>query len=82
MSIQTLLLPQDKNRLRRIKTATFPDTAKNILCANTISMTHQLQFWKDLDLFGAYDALLYLESYEKDGHFVKGTAKEILQACK
>lgn len=73
-----------KNKLRKIsKSGDTYDTVRNMLNAgitpsNGLSGAY-IQFDKDVQIYGLYEALLYAEGYEKQGHYVEGTVSKICE---
>jgi len=78
------LSPENKKQLRKTKSGDLYDTARNLLNAGIVPSNGlsgaYIQFDKDVKLYGLYEALLYAESYEKQGHFVEGTVSKICEA--
>lgn len=73
MSLRDTITPAQKLLLKSMKTV--PEPVKVAVydgCNNTGAAS---QFHTDVGLYGMYEALLYVESYEGNGYFVKGTAE-------
>jgi len=80
----TELSQEHKKQLRKIKAGPLYDTARNLLNCGIVSgpglSEAYIQFDKDVKLYGLYEALLYAEGYEQQGHFVEGTVSKICEA--
>lgn len=68
-------LPEEiKNKLRKIKTETVLACAiRIIVVTGAINEAAIYQFDKDLRMYNLYEAILYVESYQKQGFYDKNT---------
>lgn len=79
MSIRKTAEPAVVAELRRIKT--LPLSVKAIVYGGNLGGPDAaVQFNRDLRLYGLWEALLYVEGYEEDGVYTKGTAQSALWA--
>jgi len=62
-----------KHRLR--KSHKVPCAMKAAIYKGCTSMEAAVQFNSDVVTYNTFEALLFVESYEKDGFFAPGTAK-------
>jgi len=67
--------PDLRIKLRKIKTVTIK--VKALFLKGCTSRDHYVQFMNDVPRYGLWEALLYCESWEKDGHVTPGTANAI-----
>lgn len=66
--------------LRKVKTLSLPVKAA-VYKGNKGGPASAVQFNKDIQLYGLWEALLYVEGYEGDGYFEPGTAKKGFDAA-
>lgn len=78
------LSQEHKKQLRKVKSGPLYDTARNLLNTGIVPGSGlsgaYIQFDKDVKLYGLYEALLYAEGYETQGHFVESTVSKICEA--
>lgn len=69
-----------RETLRKQKTVT--DSVKTILYNGNIGgVGVAIQFDRDLNLYGLWEALMYVEGMEREGYYKKGTAVKALLAA-
>jgi hypothetical protein len=80
-SIRNTTSEEDKKRLRKIKI--LPDRVKVVLTQGAIKSPVGVltQFHRDLFLYGMWEALLYVEGYEREFYYAEGTAKKAVEAA-
>lgn len=74
-SLRTLASDDDKRKLR--KTRTLPASIKAVVYRNAVAAhcpAVTMQLGQDLLTYGLWEALLYVESYERQGMYQTGTA--------
>jgi len=68
------LLPEPlKAKYRKVKTV--PAAVKAAVYKGCLDPAVTVQFQRDVLVYGLYEALLFVEGYEGDGAYVKGTAQ-------
>lgn len=68
-----LISPKRKAQMRKMKQ--LPYSVKGIVYSgNKGGPAMAMQFNSDIKLYGLWEALLYVEGYEKDGYYAEGTA--------
>ena len=72
-------LPEEiKNKLRKIKTETvLARIIRRIAMVGVINEAALDQFDKDLRMYNLYEAILYVESYQKQGFYDENTTDSI-----
>lgn len=75
---------EQKVKWRKVRGLAGPlqDTARNILVNGCIDQGAYIQFGRDLVLYNLWEALLYAQSYEKQGMYAEGTVQKVLDALK
>lgn len=76
MPISTNINPDLKIKLRKLRTV--PGKVKAAIYSGCSDPGAAVQFNSDVTVYGMYEALLYVEGYEKDGFFAPGTAEKAL----
>lgn len=71
-SLRTSLSEPLKVKYRKVKTV--PVAIKAAVYGGCRNPDATIQFHRDVQVYGLYEALLYVESYEKDGYYHPGTA--------
>ena len=69
-----------KIKLRKVKTV--PAKVKAAVYAGCKDPGAAVQFQQDVATYNLWEALLYVESYEADGFFAKGTAANAIATVK
>jgi hypothetical protein len=72
MSIRETLSNDLKVKYRKVKTV--PAAIKAAIYAGCTDPGAAMQFQSDVTTYNLFEALLYVEGYEKDGFFAAGTA--------
>lgn len=84
MDIRDLITPEEKKILRRIrKPQDLPDSVKAAVYGGNLNgVPAATQFNKDLVLYGLWEALLYVQSYEAKeySYYKPGTAENAVRA--
>lgn len=78
MSIEQTTQEPIKELLRTMKVV--PSSMKAAILKGCKDQMAYVQFGKDLSLYNLWEALLYVQSYETDGYYTKGTAHNALEA--
>jgi hypothetical protein len=75
----------DKKKLRKIKLASpVTDAARNTLVQGIAKpglSGAYIQFGRDVQVYGLWEALLYAHGYEESGEFKAGSAQKALNAA-
>jgi hypothetical protein len=77
------MLGSYRTTLRKTKSGPLVDIARNTLNSGIVGNGLHgpyIQFGQDIALYGLWEALLYAETYENQGHFVDGTLERIAHA--
>lgn len=69
-----------KIKLRKLKTV--PVKIKSAVYSGCSDPAGTMQFAQDVATYNVWEALLYVESYEKDGLFAAGTAAKAIATVK
>jgi len=67
-----------KAKMRKVKTV--PACIKAELLKGCIQQGAYIQFNQDVGLYGLWEALLYAEGYEDQGHYELGTVHDAMDA--
>lgn len=79
-NIATIATEAQKAKLRKVKT--MPSLVKASLYNDAIKAhcpAITMQLGSDLQTYGLWEALLYVESYEADGYYHEGAAERALK---
>ena len=71
-SVRSITPDEIKVKLRKMKTV--PGKVKAAIYGGCKDPGAAMQFNSDVTVYGMFEALLYVEGYEKDGMFAPGTA--------
>lgn len=72
--IKDIVTEAQRKQLRKIKTP--PSDTKNLVYMGCLAGPMMaLQFNEDCRVYGLWEALLYVEGYEANGHYKEGTAR-------
>jgi hypothetical protein len=80
MPLRTDTPDATKIKLRKVKTV--PAKVKAAVYAGCSDPGAAVQFQQDVATYNLWEALLYVESYEKDGFFTTGTAAAAIATVK
>lgn len=77
-----MLTEEQKKVLRKVKgvAGNLQDVARNVLVQGCIDQGAYIQFGQDMRLYNLCEALLYAESYEKQGMYAPGTTQKAIDA--
>lgn len=75
--MKVFVSPEQKKILRKIKVVSSGVKAI-VYGGNLAGLAATIQFNSDVRLYGMYEALLYVEGYEEQGMYQKGTADKAL----
>lgn len=78
MQIATSTPNHIKVKMRKMKT--IPACIKAEVYKGAKCMEATVQFNSDVSVYNLWEALLYVEGYEKSGHFAEGTAHNAMDA--
>lgn len=78
MDIRTSTPNHIKVKMRKVKT--LPACIKAELLKGCKDQFAYVQFHQDLANYGLWEAMLYVEGYEKDGKYAEGTAHAAMDA--
>jgi hypothetical protein len=67
-------------KIKMRKTKTLPACIKAALLKGCKSQGAYIQFHTDLATFGLWEAMLFVEDYEKSGDYAEGTAHNAMDA--
>lgn len=79
MSIRETTTNEQKKLLRKIRTVS-PAVKAAVYGGNIGGPGPTIQFNSDVRLYSLWEALLYVEGYESDGHYSEGTASRAVNA--
>lgn len=79
-ALRTIATNDQIKSLRKVKTLPLPVKAA-VYRGNKGGPACTVQFNKDVQLYGLWEALLYVEGYEAEGYFEPGTAKSGFDAA-
>jgi len=68
---------EQKAQLKKVKTP--HSKVKEAVYAGCQNPGASMQFGEDLKLYGLYEAILYVEGYERDGYYTVGTAQKAME---
>ena len=76
--IQTTTPNHIKVKMRKMKT--IPACMKAEVYKGAKCLEATVQFNQDVATYGLYEAMLYVEDYEKSSHYAEGTAMKAMDA--
>ena len=76
--IQTTTPNHIKVKMRKMKT--IPACMKAEVYKGAKCLEATVQFNQDVATYGLYEAMLYVEDYEKSAHYAEGTAMKAMDA--
>lgn len=77
------MTPEQKKTLRKFKgvIGAAQDAARNTLVTGCNDQGAYIQFGRDMSTYNLAEALMYAESYERDGYYAAGTVDKAIAAA-
>jgi len=70
--------PEQKKILRKHRTLQEIDEVRYVLINGCLDQTAYIQWSRDLAIYGLWESLLYIKTYEDQGMYASGTAQKAL----